>query len=147
MGAFAIQNIPSLIIGWLVGAAIGALLILLGSRVVMGKTATFVSAFLAGLASAVVGFVAGFIIGFAVSAAAPALAPQVQILGAVAGFVITGPIYAAIIRTADGSKPSMLQAYLIYIIQIAIAVAVIFALVTVFHIAVPGMPMLGGQAG
>jgi hypothetical protein len=119
---------------------------MLGSRLIMGKTATFGSAYLAALASAVVGFVAGLVVGVVLGAAAPGMLGYVQIIGGVVDLMLTGPIYAAVVKTGDGTKPSLVQGYLIYVLQLVVLIAVGFALVSVLHVPLPmpGIPKLGG---
>jgi hypothetical protein len=143
----AIAQIIGGIVGLAIGAVIGALLIMLGSRFVMGKMATFPSAWVAAFTSAVVGFVVGLVMGYAIGAIAPNMLGSTQIVAGVIGFVATGPIYAALVKTNDGAKPTLVQAYILYVIQLAIALAVAFAVVTIFHIPLPGMATFGGQAG
>lgn len=147
MGAESIGQIIGGLIGLVIGAVIGALLIMLGSRFVMGKMATFQSAWVAAFASAVVGFVVGLMMGFAIGAIAPNMLGSTQIVAGVIGFLATGPIYAALVKTSDGTKPTLVQGYILYVIQLVIALAVAFALVTIFHIPLPGLPALAGQAG
>ena len=134
-----IASLTSLLIGGVISGLIGGLLIMLGSKIVMGSAAKFGSAFVAALVATIAGFVLGLVIGFAFAAAHLGSAQIAQIAGGIAGFLATPPIYAAIIRTGDGRTPSLVQAFLIYLIQLVIALVVIGTAIYVFKIPIPTM--------
>lgn len=138
-GATMVGGIIGFIIGIGIGGLIGALLIMLGTKIVMGSTAKFGSAFLAAIVSAVVGFIIGFVLGFAFAAVSPSMAGIAQIVSLVAGIVVTPFIYSAMVTTGDGRKPTYVQGLLVYLIQLAILIALGVALVMLFHVPIPGM--------
>ena len=140
MAAGGIAGLIGLLVGVAIGGLIGALLIMLGSRIVMGSAATFGSAFLAAIASAVAGLILGFVLGFAMAAVMPGDATVTQIVSLVAGILITPLIYSALVKTGDGRKPSYVQGLLIYLVQLAVIIAIGVVVVLVFKVPIPGMP-------
>lgn len=136
----AVAGIAGMLIGAAIGALIGSLLIMLGSKIVMGSSAQFGRAFLAALASAIAGFVIGFVLGIAIGATAPAMAGAAQIGSLVIGLLITPAIYSAIVRTNDGRAPTYIQGLLIYLIQLAVVIAIGAVAILVFRIPIPGVP-------
>ncbi len=142
MGAMAVGGLIGLVIGLLIGGLIGGLLIMLGSKIVMGSAARFGSAFVAAIASGVAGAIIGFVLGFVAMSVAPAMASMAQIASLVIGFLITPVLYSAIVRTGDGRAPSYVQGVLIYLIQLAVIIAIGAVAVFVFRVPIPGMPAL-----
>lgn len=128
------------IIGIAIGGVIGGLLIMLGSKIVMGSAAQFPRAFFAAVLSAIAGAIIGFVLGFVVASAAPNMMGMVQIASMVIGLIITPFIYSAIIVTGDGRKPSVVQSFLIYLVQLIIVLVIGAIAVTVFRIPIPGLP-------
>jgi hypothetical protein len=124
----------------ILGSFIGALMIMLGAKLVTGRAATFWSAFFTNIASSFAGLVLGGIAGFAISFVLPGVDSAAAIAGGVAGFVAAPLIYTALLRLKDGTKPSYLQSLLIYLFQLAVAVVVWAIAIFVFRVPVAGVP-------
>jgi hypothetical protein len=141
-GAMSAGGLVSLLIGLGIGALIGALLIMLGAKIVMGSSARFGSAVIAAFASLVAGVVIGFVMGLVLGAVAPAQLGMAQAISLVLGLLVTPLIYSALVRTSDDRKPTYVQGLLIYLIQIGVVIALCLIAVFVFRIPIPGMPTL-----
>lgn len=137
-GAAMAGGIVGLIIGIAIGGVIGGLLIMLGSRIVMGKAATFGSAFVAAVAAGIAGAIIGAVLGWGMPPSQASMAPLISL---VIGIAITPFIYAAVVRTSDGGKPGYVQALLIYLVQLAVLIALALIAVFVFRIQIPGVPL------
>lgn len=139
-------GIIGLLIGAAIGCVIGGLVVMLGTKIVMGSAAQFGRAVLAVLAAAGAGLVLGFVIGFvgvSVMGGSVSGMQALNVVAMIAGFLITPLVYSAILRTNDNRSLSYLQAMLVYLIQLAIFIAFIVLLFFVFRVQIPmtGMPM------
>jgi hypothetical protein len=139
LAAGGIAGIIGLIIGLAIGGVIGALLIMLGTRLVMGSTATFGSAFIAAIAAAIAGAILGAIIGFAIGMVSPGNILLAQGISLLAGIVVTVFIYSALVKVGDGRKPTYMQAFLVYLVQLIIVIALGALLVFGLGLQIPGM--------
>jgi hypothetical protein len=123
---------------------IGALLLMLGAKLVMGSAAKFGSALLTVLVAGVVSIVAQLVIGMVVQMALPALAVGAGLASLVAGALLSAWFYTMLLQTGDGRKPDFGRALLIWLIQFAITVAFVVAFVVlavfVFHVPIPQLP-------
>jgi hypothetical protein len=139
LAAGGIAGIIGLLIGIAIAGLIGALFIMLGSRLVMGSTATFGSAFVAAIVAAFAAFIIQLVVGMALGMMGSSGMMLAPIIALVAGIVVTVLIYSAMVKVGDGRKPTYMQSFLIYLIQLVIALAIGALLVFGLGMQIPGM--------
>lgn len=125
-----------LVIAACVSVVVGALLIVFGTRLVMGRMATFRSAFLAALAWIVAAYVVALVSNTSQPGGYSVDTSGVTVL--VLSVLIAGPLYAAIVKTRDGASPRLIQGYLIFAIQFAVFFA-LGATLSVLGVHLPGV--------
>lgn len=129
------------VIGIVIVVSVFALLVMAASKIVMGKAVGFgnaaIAVIVAGIANAAVNWGLSFLPG-----AVPSIAVYAIYIQFAANVLVTIAVYMRLLDS-DGRKPNFLQAFLIFLLEIVIAVVLIFACyflaANVFHIAMPDL--------
>lgn len=137
----AFGNSPA---GWLaIGIAawvVAALLLIPATRLVLGGATGLFNALLVVIASAVASWIATYAVGYVLLDVLNM--PDLMLASALlVGAISAIATYMLLLRRADGRRPSILQAALIYVITMVLALLVcagcVLLAVYVFHVPVP----------